>query len=66
VSIAILVQPKTRNAPDADNCVASCKAYLDGIADAMRVDDRAFAAPWIAFSEPVKGGLITFTLAERR
>lgn len=26
--------------PDADNCLASCKAYLDGVADALKVDDR--------------------------
>lgn len=26
--------------PDADNCLASCKAYLDGIADALGVNDR--------------------------
>lgn len=27
-------------APDADNCLAACKAYLDGCADALGVDDR--------------------------
>lgn len=27
-------------APDADNCLASCKAYLDGCCDAFGVDDR--------------------------
>ena len=26
--------------PDADNCLASCKAYLDGIADAYNANDR--------------------------
>lgn len=29
-------------APDADNCLASCKAYLDGAAQAFGVDDRAW------------------------
>lgn len=28
--------------PDADNCLASCKAYLDGAAQAFGVDDRAW------------------------
>jgi len=28
-------------APDADNCLASCKAYLDGCCDAFGVDDRS-------------------------
>lgn len=26
--------------PDSDNCLASCKAYLDGIADFLGVNDR--------------------------
>lgn len=26
--------------PDADNCLASCKAYLDGCCDALGVNDR--------------------------
>ena len=26
--------------PDADNCLAACKAYLDGIADALGVNDK--------------------------
>ena len=28
--------------PDADNCLASCKAYLDGAAAAFGVDDRVW------------------------
>lgn len=28
--------------PDADNCLARCKALLDGAARAMHVDDRVF------------------------
>lgn len=27
--------------PDADNCLAACKAYLDGCADALGLDDSA-------------------------
>lgn len=27
-------------APDADNCLASCKAYFDGCCDTFGVDDR--------------------------
>lgn len=27
--------------PDADNCLAACKAYLDGCCDALGVNDRA-------------------------
>lgn len=28
--------------PDADNCLASCKAYLDGAAQAFGMDDRSW------------------------
>lgn len=28
------------NKPDADNCLARCKAYLDGACKAMGIDDR--------------------------
>ena len=33
---------KTRNYPDSDNCLSASKAYLDGIADALGVNDRRF------------------------
>lgn len=34
--------------PDADNCLASCKAYLDGAASAFGVDDRSWECAGIA------------------
>lgn len=62
VSLAVRVHPKTRNAIDRDNCVASMKSYIDGMADALGVDDRLFDTPSIAFAEPIKGGQMTVTL----
>lgn len=62
VSVALTVHPKTRNAVDPDNCVASLKAYADGIAQAMGVDDKVFDAPTVTFGEPVKGGLFRVTV----
>jgi crossover junction endodeoxyribonuclease RusA len=62
VSIAVTVHPKTRNPIDRDNCVAALKSYLDGIADALGVDDRTFDTPSISFGEPIKGGLLSLTL----
>jgi crossover junction endodeoxyribonuclease RusA len=42
-SIQITCYPRPRGpAPDGDNINASAKAYIDGIADALRVNDRNF------------------------
>ena len=60
--IAVTVHPKTRNAIDRDNCVASLKSYLDGLADALGVDDRTFNTPSVTFGEPVKGGRMILTI----
>lgn len=38
--------------PDRDNCIAACKAYLDGIAEQIGVNDRDFAAPTVQFITP--------------
>jgi crossover junction endodeoxyribonuclease RusA len=32
--------PTPRRRRDDDNCVGGCKAYLDGICSALRIDDR--------------------------
>jgi len=50
--------PKTANLPDRDNCSASLKAYQDGIAKALGVDDASFIEPLIYIAEPVKGGKV--------
>ena len=62
VSLAVTVHPKTKHPIDRDNCVAALKSYIDGLADALGVDDRQFDTPSIAFAEPVKGGLFAVSL----
>jgi len=32
--------PKGRKRPDLDNCIASLKSTIDGVADAIGIDDR--------------------------
>lgn len=45
--------------PDADNCLASCKAYLDGCADALGVDDRTLECAGIhRVHDKVKAGTV--------
>lgn len=56
--------PKTRNRIDADNAVASLKAYADGIAAALGVNDALFRAPTIHFAEPVKLGKVVIVIGE--
>tara|TARA_Y100000310_G_scaffold338756_1_gene429349 strand:- start:387 stop:758 length:372 start_codon:yes stop_codon:yes gene_type:complete len=66
--IALTVYPKPRGpAPDKDNTIAACKAYFDGIADALKVNDRRFDAPHVTISEQrVQGGRITFHITDTR
>lgn len=43
IAIRLTVFPKGRGVkPDKDNCQAACKAYFDGIADALGVNDKLF------------------------
>lgn len=39
--------------PDNDNTVAAAKAYLDGIADRLGINDKLFAAPTVEFVAPI-------------
>lgn len=43
--------------PDPDNAIASLKSAIDGIAEALGVNDRLFD-PSFAFGEPVTGGKV--------
>lgn len=53
------VYPKTRHDIDEDNATAAMKAYQDGIAAAMKIDDKHFKNNRIQFAEPVKNGRVT-------
>ena len=54
---------RTGPAPDADNIIAASKAALDGIADALGVNDRHFAAPTVSISEQ-RTGQFSITVGE--
>lgn len=56
IKLRYVITPKTAHKIDRDNCVAAMKAYQDGIALALKVDDSAFAVPVIEFAEPKKPG----------
>jgi crossover junction endodeoxyribonuclease RusA len=43
---------------DLDNLLAACKGLLDGIADALKVDDRCFVPQLRMSTETIKGGQV--------
>lgn len=61
INVTATFHPKTHNLPDADNCLASLKAALDGIAAALGVDDRQFR-PVPIIGEPIKGGQVVVNI----
>lgn len=64
ILISLILHPPVRRGHDRDNGLARCKALLDGIADALRVNDRRFK-PTAEFGEPVEGGCVVLTIGQR-
>lgn len=62
VDWSVTVHPKTRNVIDRDNAHASLKAYVDGMADALGINDSQFNTPELTFGEPIKGGQVVIRL----
>lgn len=58
IRLSYTVYPKTRHAIDRDNAIAAMKAYQDGIAAALKVDDSTFETPAIQFGLPEKPGKV--------
>lgn len=42
VHVTLTFHPADKRRRDLDGCITSCKAYLDGLADALGVDDNRF------------------------
>ena len=42
IHVSLTFFPPDKRKRDLDGCISNCKAYLDGIADAMGVDDNRF------------------------
>lgn len=62
--VSIVFRPPDKRRRDLDNCLASFKAGLDGIADALGVNDNKFTLK-LEMGSPVKGGDIEVQIAER-
>lgn len=61
VSMRFEFHPPDNRARDLDNMLASIKAGIDGIADAMEVNDARFGI-WLSRREPVKGGRVVVSV----
>jgi crossover junction endodeoxyribonuclease RusA len=59
IPIKLIVHAKPRGPlPDRDNCVAALKTYQDGIAAALGINDKHFAAPTVEFSPDRSGRFV--------
>lgn len=64
VLITLVFHPPTKNLPDEDNAVAGMKSYLDGVADALGINDSGFRLNRPVIAEPVKGGKVVIHIEE--
>ena len=63
VQVCITFHPPDRRRRDWDNLLASIKHGLDGLAQALGVDDRIFR-PRLEVGEPVKGGAVQLEIPQ--
>jgi crossover junction endodeoxyribonuclease RusA len=61
VYLEMVFCPPDKRRRDADNIIASLKASLDGISDALGIDDSKFVSTY-SMGEPVKGGAVIVTV----
>lgn len=61
--LKITFHPPDKRRRDLDNLLSSCKGMLDGMAEAMDLDDRYFRPITIDFGDIVKKGEVTIELA---
>jgi crossover junction endodeoxyribonuclease RusA len=59
IPVKLIIHAKPKGPlPDKDNCVAAAKHLLDGIADALVVNDRRFTSPVVEFAAPRDGRFV--------
>lgn len=64
IDVHIVFHQPDRRARDQDGMLSSCKAYLDGIADALMVNDNRFRLH-LEVGEVVKGGQVRVSVQIR-
>ena len=63
VPVALIFHPPDRRKRDLDGMLSASKSSLDGLADALMVNDNLFDLR-LSVSEPVKGGKVVVTVFE--
>lgn len=58
IHLYVTFHPPTKRMPDDDNMLARFKAYRDGIADALDIDDKRFVSHPFVSEEVRKGGQV--------
>jgi crossover junction endodeoxyribonuclease RusA len=59
VTLKVLFRPSARSRSDKDNLIATFKAYQDGIADALGIDDRKFDSDFqMAQRQGLRGSVV--------
>lgn len=67
VDLSVTFHPPDLRRRDLQNQIAAIKPHLDGIADALNVDDSRFRIAWpVEFAEPVKGGAVLIVVTDFR
>lgn len=61
VALGIVFYPPNARRRDLDGCLSALKSALDGIADALGVDDSRFAIN-MQMGDPVEGGRVEVSL----
>lgn len=56
--------PPDKRRRDRDNLLASMKSGIDGVCDALGVDDSAFDPLVVSMKEPVRGGAVILRIQE--
>ena len=66
LDVALIFVPPDRRARDLDNLLASMKSGLDGLADAIGVDDSRWRLRMEVAEDTIKGGLVLVDVGVRK
>jgi CPA2 family monovalent cation:H+ antiporter-2 len=64
VDVSVIFYPPDRRRRDLDNCYSMCKAYQDGIFQALGLDDSRIRTVTLRFGRPRDRGYVAFYVME--